>query len=91
MEQSYHVLNGSYMAGGADWKSYLQTELPEAFQNGGEVRLQFENAAEYEACRKELNKVYQDTLYSSGYSGTVDCVIWYIHEFRVIYIGVTKK
>lgn len=90
MEKSYHVQNGSYMATGADWRSYLQAEFLNACQNGGEFRLQFENAAEFETCTAEINQLCNDAFNSGNISEPVSWQCWYKEGYNVIYVGVTK-
>ena len=90
MDQSYHVRNGSYMTAGSDWRGYVQMEFLAACQNGGEFRFQFESTADYEACRDALDQLCNDTWNTSGLSGTVSWIYWYIDEFNTVYIGVTR-
>lgn len=90
MEASYHVKNGSYMAAGADWRSYVQAEFLNACQSSGEFRFQFESVEEYETCKAELERLCNDVWRSSGLAGTMSWMFWYIDEFNVLYIGVTR-
>lgn len=91
MKKSYHARNGSYMTKGAGWRDYLYAEFLKACENGGEIRVQFESAEDFEACKAELNQVCNDAWKASGLSGSVNWMTWYIDEFNVLYVGITRE
>ena len=90
MDKSYHVLEDSYMAAGADWRSRIGEDFLEACGTNGSFMLQFESREDFEDCLAGMDQVIRDAYQNSGRTGSVNWNSGYIDEFNVLCIQVSS-
>lgn len=85
MGMSYHVLNGSYVARGADAESILFSQL-DAMTDAEPVYVQFESAAEYQAFIHNINDIM--SRWDGLSRGSFNFSLSHLDEFQVCCVTV---
>ena len=90
MEKSYHVLNGSYVEAGSDWRSMAIEFFMDSYETGEGQLMQFESRTDYETCLAQINDCVNEAAYQAGLGG-YSRPGWHNDEFCVIYFVVERS